>query len=258
MANLLIEIQDNIGILTLNNVDKHNAFDDTIIRTLTENIQSFIETTAIDVIVLKANGKHFSAGADANWMKKMATLSFDDNYNDAKALSTLMHTLYTAPKITVGICQGGAFGGGAGLLACCDLVFASTRASIAFPEVKLGLIPAVISPYVIDIIGKRKAMYYFLTGESMDAETAKNLTLFHQIYPEETLLQHAFSYITLLAHGPKETLRETKLLVHHVSHTHYDDNLRHHTVQAIATQRVSTEGQCGLHAFLNKTKPKWN
>ncbi|HET7404328.1 MAG TPA: enoyl-CoA hydratase-related protein, partial [Usitatibacter sp.] len=165
MSALAIERQGPLGLVTLNRADRHNAFDDALIAELTAALRELEADDGIRVVILAAAGRSFSAGADLNWMRRMAAYSMDDNRRDALALGELMRTLAHLAKPTIARVQGAAYGGGVGLVACCDIAVATQEATFSFSEVKLGLIPAVISPYAIAAIGERAARRYFLTGE---------------------------------------------------------------------------------------------
>jgi methylglutaconyl-CoA hydratase len=167
-SHISTDIDDAIALVTLSNPDKHNAFDDSLIAELTAIFKSLDVNAAIRVVVLSAAGKSFSAGADLNWMKRMAAYSEEENFRDASALAGLMRTLHGLSKPTIARVQGAAYGGGVGLIACCDMAVGTHEAAFALSEVRIGLIPAAISPYVIAAIGQRAAHRYFLTGERLD------------------------------------------------------------------------------------------
>jgi len=188
--NLIIEKTANgLGKITLNRIEVHNAFDDKYIEQLTLAIKKLEQDSSVQIIVLAAAGKSFSAGADLNWMKRSANYNQEQNYQDAMQLAQLMHTLYSCKKLTLAIVQGNAFGGGVGLIACCDIVLASEQAKFCFSEVKLGLIPAVISPYIIKTIGARHSRRYFASGELFDATKAKQIQLIHEVFASNELQQ---------------------------------------------------------------------
>src|SRR5687768_9545465 len=183
--SLAVERQGPVGLLTLNRPEKHNAFDDLLIRELTEALRSMEAEDGVRVVVLSAAGKSFSAGADLNWMRRMASFSKDENQRDAMALAALMRTLAHLRKPTIARVHGPAYGGGVGLVACCDIAIGSHGATFALSEVKLGLIPAVISPYVVAAIGERAAARYFISGERFDSGEAWRLGLLHDIAPTD-------------------------------------------------------------------------
>ena len=245
-----------VGRITLSNPDKHNAFDDELIKGLTGAFTLLGEDEEIRVVVLAGEGKSFSAGADLNWMKRMAGYSHADNLEDARALALLMKTINFLPKPVIGLVQGAAFGGGVGLVACCDMVLASERASFCLSETKLGLIPAVISPYVVDAIGARTARRYFLTAERFDADQALSLGLIHEkVVPEELELRGLELIDQLLSVGPA-AVAAAKDLIFAVDRP-VTEAVIEDTARRIADIRASDEGREGLSAFLEKRKPSW-
>ena len=258
MTILLSETQHHVHIITLNRTDKHNAFDDQLLTDLQLRLDKAIVDPSIRVIVLRAHGQHFSAGADVAWMQRMITLNETENLADAMILARLMHTLHQCPKPTIAMVQGAAYGGGAGLVAACDIAIATHTARFCFSEVKLGLIPAVISPYVIKAIGERAATWLFMSAEVIDAKQAHALQLVQHCVPENELTTYTLDYAHQLAAQAPEAVRAAKALVRQVVNHPINTELQHMTAALIAKQRVSAEGQHGLHAFLNKKKPKWN
>lgn len=258
MSDLLYETQDHLGLLTLNRVEKHNAFDNHLLSEMQNQLDAAITDSQVRVIVLKANGKHFSAGADLAWMQDMARYSEAENIKDAMVLGKLMYTLNQSPKPTLAMVHGSAFGGGAGLAAACDITLASTSARFCFSEVKLGLIPAVISPYVVKAIGERNAKALFMSAELFDAAKALSLNLIQHCVPEENLLEFTLNYAKQISNNAPEAVRASKILAAHVANKKIDEELVYYTASLIAQKRVSTEGQQGLNAFLNKEKPNWN
>lgn len=258
MSDLLTEQHTNVLIITLNRVDKQNAFDDALLNSLQLILDEAINNPLVRVIILKSNGKHFSAGADLHWMQRMANFSEEENLNDAMGLAYLMRTLHECPKPVIAVVQGAAFGGGAGLAAACDIVIAATTARFCFSEVKLGLIPAVISPYVVKAIGERAAKWLFMSAEIIDAPTAKQLNLVHYCLEEDKLWSFAFDYAHQIASLAPEAVIACKSLVNTVANQPITDDLVAKTASLIAKKRVSPEGQQGLQAFLNKTIPSWN
>lgn len=258
MTDILYETQNHVHILTLNRVNKHNAFDDNLLTDLQLLLDKAIADPSIRVIVLKANGKHFSAGADLAWMQRMAAFSEAENLADAKVLARVMYTLNQSPKPTIAIVQGAAYGGGAGLVAACDIALAAHTAQFCFSEVKLGLIPAVISPYVVKAIGEKAATWLFMSAELFDAKRAFELQLVQHCVPEDELLAYGLHYAQQIAQLAPGAVRAAKALVRKVAHQPITEELQHITADLIAKQRVSAEGQQGLQAFLNKEKPTWN
>jgi methylglutaconyl-CoA hydratase len=258
MTQILTETDGPIGIVTLNNPEKHNAFDDVLISDLTQALAALDTNKQIRVVVLSAAGKSFSAGANLNWMKRMATYSQEENTRDAIGLAALMRTLHGLSKPTIARVQGAAYGGGVGLVACCDIAVGTHEAAFSLSEVKLGLIPAVISPYVIAAIGARAAHRYFLTAERFDAAEAYRLGLLHELTPSDDEMDEMINNIcgALLAGGPASQ-HEAKLLIAAVANKPIDDGLIKGTAQRIARVRASEEGKEGVSAFLEKRKARW-
>ena len=258
MSYVLSEIDGPLGIITLNNPDKHNAFDDVLIADLTASLNAMAQSAQVRVVILSAAGKSFSAGADLNWMKRIAGYSAEENFRDAMGLGTLMRTLHALPKPTIARVQGAAYGGGVGLIACCDIAVGTQAAAFSLSEVKLGLIPAVISPYVISAIGERAAHRYFLTAEKFDASEAYRLGLLHELSQTEDDMDEKINALcaALLAAGPRSQA-EAKSLIAAVAHQPINDALVADTAQRIAQVRASPEGREGLAAFLEKRKPAW-
>lgn len=256
MSDVLSEIQGHVLLITLNRISKHNAFDDNLLTDLQIILDDAQEHPQVRVILLKANGRHFSAGADIAWMQRMAQFSEEENLADAKILARLMYTLYQSKKPTIAMVQGAAMGGGAGLVAACDMAIASSSAQFCFSEVKLGLIPAVISPYVIKAIGERATTSLFMSAETFDAKRALELNLVQHCVQEEELLSFTLHYAQQIAQWSPQPVSAAKSLVRQVATMPINDELQHLTATLIAKQRVSSDGQQGLQAFLNKKNPK--
>lgn len=248
-----------VARVELNRPDKHNAFNAEIIAALTNALQSLDRDAKVRVVVLTGAGKSFSAGADLNWMKSMANYSEAENLEDSLKLAELMQVLDNLRKPTIARVNGHVFGGGVGLVACCDIAISVEGAKFALSEVKLGLVPAVISPYVIAAIGERHARRFFLTAEAMVAPVAQSIGLVHEVVPDGELDAAVEKEINLLLQGGPEAQAAAKHLVRQVCH--HDDNAEAHlkksTAELIAQIRVSDEGQEGLSAFLEKRKPRW-
>ena len=256
-----VQIADHAGIreLRLNRPDVHNAFDDRLIAELTAALHAAGEDPSVRVVVLTGVGASFSAGADLHWMRGMATASEADNREDSLRLAALMRTLQFLPKPTIARVNGAAYGGGVGLIACCDIAIGVSTAKFGLTEVKLGLVPAVISPYVIAAIGLRHARRLFLTGEIFDADMAAQIGLLHQAVPAEYLDDTVHNALKLLAKAGPLAQREAKQLafgMHGFTATEAD-RIDHENAALIARLRVSAEGQEGLGAFLDKRAPKW-
>jgi len=245
-----------VATVTLTRAWVHNAFDDVLIARLTEVFTSMGENPAVRVVVLAAEGKSFSAGADLNWMKRMAGYSREENLADAKALATMLETIDRCPKPTLALVQGAAYGGGVGLVAACDIAIGTAGASFSLSEVKLGIIPAVISPYVLNAIGPRAARRYMLTGERFDAEEAHRIGLLHDVVGSEELVGAGELMISALLQAGPNAQTAVKDLIRAVSFC-APDAVMDKTAGRIADLRVSAEGQEGLGAFLEKRKPSW-
>jgi methylglutaconyl-CoA hydratase len=258
MSALAIERQGPIGLITLNRPERHNAFDDALIAELTESLRSMEAEDGVRIVVLAAVGKSFSAGADLEWMRRMAGYSKEENVNDAMGLAALMRTLAHLGKPTVARVQGNAFGGGVGLIACCDIAISAQSASFSLSEAKLGLIPAVISPYVVAAMGERAARRYFLTAERFEAAEAWRLGLVNELAMGEGDLDEKVGTIvdSLLACGPVAQ-REAKELIRAVAGRPVSSELIQDTAQRIARVRASPEGREGVTAFLEKRRAAW-
>lgn len=243
--------------LTLNRPELHNAFDDALIAELTTALRELEANPQVRVVILAANGKSFSAGADLNWMRRMADYSEAENLADSRALAELMATLNHLAKPTLALVQGAAYGGGVGLVACCDIAIASSSARFGLTESRLGLLPAVISPYVIEAIGPRQARRWFATGEHFDAETALRIGLVHQLVEPERLDEAVQRQLALLDKAGPIASSSAKQLVRQVRDSHDRDALDRDNAALIARLRVSAEGQEGLGAFLDKRAPHW-
>jgi len=252
-----VDVRNNIGLVALNRPDVHNAFNEKLIGELTTVLQALDAQAAVRAVVLTGHGKSFCAGADLNWMKKMAAYDAAENLADAQALALMLRTLNGLSKPTVACVRGAAFGGGVGLVACCDIAVAAHDAIFSLSEAKLGLIPATISPYVIEAIGARQARRYFLTAERFTAAEAFRIGLVHDIVPEPELDARINELLgELLVAGPVAQL-ECKALIRGVAHKPIDADVIAGTAEHIAAVRASPEGKEGVAAFLGKRSPKW-
>ena len=249
--------QNGIVRVTLNRPDIHNAFDDELIAQLTSTFLELDQDDSIRVLILDAAGKSFSAGADLNWMKKMSEYSLEDNLQDSQCLADLMSSLHGMRCSTIASVQGAAYGGGVGLVACCDIAVASMNASFCFSEVKLGLIPAVISPYVVQAIGARAAKRYFLTAERFGAKRAAALGLISEFVHETELEASVMSLAELIIENGPEAVTQAKQLIKDVEGQPIDAHLQRMTAHRIATIRASSQGKEGVNAFLEKRKANW-
>ncbi|GLQ90303.1 enoyl-CoA hydratase-related protein [Dyella flagellata] len=256
-----IQVADHAGVreLRLNRPDVHNAFDDRLIAELTTALHAAGSDPAVRVVVLTGEGASFSAGADLNWMRGMAKAGEAENREDSLRLAALMRTLQFLPKPTVARVNGAAYGGGVGLIACCDIAIGVDSAKFGLTEVRLGLVPAVISPYVMAAIGVRQARRLFLTGEIFDAETAARIGLLHEAVAAEYLDDAVHTVLKHLAKAGPSAQREAKQLafnMHGLTEA-AAERLDLENAALIARLRVSEEGQEGLGAFLDKRTPAW-
>jgi methylglutaconyl-CoA hydratase len=256
--SLAVERQGAIGLVTLNRPERHNAFDDELIAELTETLRTIEADDGIRVVVLSGAGKSFSAGADLNWMKRMAGFSVEENKRDAMGLAALMRTLAHLRKPTIARVHGAAYGGGVGLVACCDVAIATLNATFSLSEAKLGLIPAAISPYVVSAIGERAARRYFLTAERFDSAEAFRLGLVHDLAQDEADLDDKVGGLidAMLACSPAAQLA-AKELIRAVSGRPVTSELIRDTADRIAKIRSSPEGREGVAAFLEKRRAAW-
>lgn len=254
--SLLTALEDGVAVLTLNRPEVHNAFDDALIAALTQAYAGAIADPAVRAILLAANGPSFCSGGDLNWMRRMAGYSHAENLADAEKLGRLMQIIDTAPKPTLARVHGSAFAGAIGLIACSDIVVAVPEAEFAVTEVRIGLIPAVISPYLVRAMGARQARRYFLTAERFSAETARTLGLIHDVVPAADLDTAIARHLKALKAASPAALKATKALVAAVDQP-LSEAVIADTARRIADQRASADGREGLSAFLEKRKPNW-
>jgi methylglutaconyl-CoA hydratase len=254
---LLVTVADKVATVTLNRPDLRNAFNEGAIAELARVFDELGRHDAVRAIVLAANGLSFCAGADLNWMKKMAGYSHDENEADAMRLAAMLRTIYLCPKPTVARVQGDCYAGGMGLVAACDIVVASEAAGFCLSEVKLGLIPATISPYVIKAMGEQAARRYFLTAERFDAAEAQRIGVAHAVVAPEALDATVAGIVKALVNNSPHAVRQAKTLVREIVGQPVDDALLLDTAGRIAAIRASTEGREGVASFLEKRKPTW-
>ncbi len=249
---------DGVATITLNRPDVHNAFDAEMIERLADILEDLHGADGIRVVLLEAAGASFSAGADLNWMRHAAEAPFEDNLEDARALGSMLRHLATLPQPTVAVVQGAAYGGGVGLIAACDIALAAASARFSLSEVKLGLVPSVISPHVIAAMGPRAARRYMLTGERFDAAEALRVGLVHQVAEGAAeLAAGAEAVVARLFECAPGAISETKRLIARVAGRALDDHLVDETAHLIATVRAGEEAREGVAAFLEKRKPSW-
>jgi methylglutaconyl-CoA hydratase len=255
-----LELQfDDHGVATLwlNRPEKNNAFNAEMIRELLLAFDAVQERKDVRFMLLRGRGKHFSAGADLEWMRAAAQLDYNANLNDARELAQVMASLYALPMPTLAVVQGAAYGGALGLISCCDMAIGTPDAQFCLSEVRIGLTPAVISPFVVKAIGERAARRYALTAERFSGDRARELGLLAETYSADGLDAAVKEWTdTLLLNSPA-ALRTTKSLLQEVKHGELTPPLRRYTEAAIARIRVSAEGQEGLQAFIDKRKPSW-
>ncbi|SHH76571.1 enoyl-CoA hydratase/isomerase family protein [Ferrimonas marina] len=254
-SHIKVQQQGRIARLVLNRPDKHNAFNAAMIQQITDALQQLSRQPELNLLVLQAEGKHFCAGADLAWMQSQAQMSAEENHTDALALAQMLNALDRFPAPVMALVQGAAYGGALGLIACADLVLAKDNARFCLSEVKLGLIPATISPYVARAIGHRQLRRYALGAETLDAQRAEQLGLVHQVVSD--LDSAAEQWCQRLQQNGPMALRACKELLRHIEQRPLDQALMQDTAHRIARVRVSPEGQEGLTAFFNKRQPHW-
>ena len=250
-------VRDAVATVTLTRPELHNAFDEALIAQLTATFVSLDDNPDVRVVVLAGEGRSFCAGADLNWMKRMAAFGHDENLRDAGALAAMLRALYALSKPTIARVHGAAYGGGVGLVAACDIALAVPEAAFALSEARLGLIPATIGPYVIEAIGARQARRYFLTAERFTAAEALRIGLVHEVVAADRLDARIGELVASLeAAGPRAQL-ECKALIRGVAHRPIDDDVIAGTAEHIAAVRASPEGREGVAAFLGKRAAEW-
>lgn len=253
---ILVAREERVVRISLNRPEVHNAFNSIMVRELITAFEETKKDGAVRVVVLTGVGESFCAGADLNWMREIIRYSFEQNLKESLEVAELMHLIYTLPKPTIARVNGAAIGGGNGLFSACDIVIASERAKFGLSEVKIGLVPAAISPYVIRRIGESAAHELFLTGERFDARRAAEIGLVNKAVPHEALDEKVDEVIRLLLSSGPEAIASCKELLHKVPAMSLEEAKRY-TADMIARLRVSQEGQEGMAAFLEKRKPKW-
>ncbi|MGQ3671446.1 enoyl-CoA hydratase/isomerase family protein [Xanthobacter sp. TB0136] len=257
MQHLIMTRADGVATVTLNRPEVRNAFNDVLIRELTETFTALGRDESVRVIVLAASGKAFCAGADLAWMERMAHYSHAENLADAMALATMLRTIHECPVPVIARVQGDAFAGGVGLVAACDMVVAAEHARFCLSEVRLGLIPATIAPYVMAALGRRMSQRYFLTAEVFSAQAAALCGLVHEVTGADALDEVTGRYCAHLIQAAPTALAACKRLLRDVGGRPVDDALVQDTAARIADIRASAHGREGMQAFLNKTRPSW-
>lgn len=251
------QLAPGVAIIWLNRPELRNAMNDTMIAELTDAFEAAIEDEAIRAIVLAGRGTAFCAGGDLNWMRRAREMSPEEAFDDSRKLARLLRTIHESPKPVVARVQGAAFAGGMGLVAACDIAVGSHEAKFCLSEVKLGLVPAMISPYVIEAIGARQARRWFLTGEVFEAGEAWRIGLIQEVCPADELDGTVNMVLGHLVQAGPVALGEAKRLIRDVAGKPIDDALTDGTARLIATLRASAEGQEGIAAFFDKRKPSW-
>ncbi len=257
MKHLLLSFHQGVATVTLNRPEVRNAFNDEVIVELTAAFLALSDRDDVRAVVLAANGSAFCAGADLNWMKRMATYTRDENLADGRGLARMLEVIYTCPKPTVARIQGDVYAGGMGLVAACDMAVAAEGAHFCLSEVKIGLIPATISPYVIRAMGSRAAHRWFLTAERFSAAQAHGMGLVHEVVPVDQLDAQVQAITGALVTAGPDAMRACKRLLHEVGGREITPGLIDRTVEGIADIRASQEGREGIRAFLEKRKPAW-
>jgi methylglutaconyl-CoA hydratase len=258
-APVLLDVSPaGVAVITLNRPDKHNAFNAEVIAALSDVFETLRANEGVRIVFLRGSGKSFSAGADLDWMKASALFTEADNEEDALALANMLRRLYELPQMTVALVQGAAMGGGAGLLAACDVGVVMKDAQIRFSEVRLGLTPATISPYVVRAVGPKWARALFASGEGFDGEFAGKIGLAQYVVAtQEEMVEMEEHLATLAFSTAPGAVADAKRLVDDVFGQEIDHGLAVQTAKAIARRRASEEGQEGLAAFLERRKPRW-
>lgn len=255
---LQVELQGGVARVTLNRPEVRNAFNDGLIAQITQAFSVLGQNADVRCIVLSAEGVAFCAGADLNWMRRMADYTREQNLADAAQLAEMLRVIHTCPKPVVARVQGDVFAGGMGLVAACDMAVSVESAQFCLSEVKLGLVPATISPYVIRAMGERAAHRYFLTAERFDATEALRLGFVHAVVPAQALDATVDGWVQALCAASPNAVRECKRLLHTVAGRAVDAPLIAQTVECIADIRASAEGREGVQAFLQKRRPSWD
>lgn len=253
---IALSIEHKIARVMLNRPEIHNAFNEVMIAELMEVFQKLKADDKLRVAILTGEGKSFCAGADLHWMKKMKGYTYEENFEDALALAELMYEMFCFPKPLVGRINGAAIGGGTGLVSVCDIVIAAETAKFSFSEVKIGLVPACISPYILNRVGFTRANLLFITGERFDARRALEVGLVDEVCPLEELDGRVDKMVKQLISSGPQALATAKQLLRDIPHMAMEEK-RRHSADVLAKLRISDEGQEGLAAFLEKRKPRW-
>ncbi len=257
LQTIVYRTDGNVARVVFNRPEVHNAFNDTMIKELSSVFDDIEKRPDIRVVIVTGEGKSFCAGADLNWMRRVKDYSYEDNLKESLDLAEMLFKVYASPKPTIARVNGAAIGGGTGLVAVCDIAIAAEKAKFSFSEVKLGLIPACISPYVLKKCGEGKCREFFLTGERLTAEKACAAGLVNAVISLDEIDAYITSIVALLVSSGPEAISTCKELLRNVSGMSLED-AKKYTAEVIAKLRISDEGQEGMNAFLEKRKPVWN
>lgn len=253
---ILLQTKESVAWLYFNRPEVHNAFNAVLIEEMSDAVNRLSEDSSSRIIVLTGSGTSFCAGADLNWMREIVNYSYDQNLEESLALAEVLHMIFSLPKPTIAMVNGAAIGGGTGFLSACDIAVAAEDALFGLSEVKIGLVPAAISPYVIRKIGESKAREYFLTGRRVTAAKAQEIGLVNEVVPGKDLLKTVENLIDLLLTSGPEAIASCKELIFNVPLMTVEE-AKEYTAKMIAGLRISEEGQEGMAAFLEKRKPRW-
>ncbi len=253
----VIKQPDGVARLTLNRPEKRNALNKEMMVSITEQLFKWSGDDSIHALILDASGSCFCAGADIEWMQRATDFSYEENVKDAKVLGNLLELLYHFPRPVITLVHGSAYGGALGIIAASDITLAKPDAVFCLSEVRIGLIPAVISPYIVQAIGLRQARRYTLSAETISAHKAQTLGLIHEVIEEQAFSQYSEELIKNLRNGSPESQGQTKALLRYVNTKSINPQLVQYTAEMIAHTRTSRHGQEGTTAFLEKRKPSW-
>jgi len=254
MDKINLDINQHIAKIVINNPEKNNSFDNNIIKEFTKILNKLKSNQDVTIIILEAEGKYFSSGADLAWMQETINYSREENYTDSLELAQMLHLLYTMPQVTIAKVNGPAFGGGVGLVACCDIAIAAKNTTFCFSEVKLGLVPAIISPYIIRTIGLKQAKRYFVTAEIISAQKALDIELITEVVELDNLDKVVDDYVEKISKNSSFAVRNCKDLLKYINNKELNLELLSYTAHKIANLRVSPDAQDRLKKFLKIDK----
>ena len=258
MENILFETENNIATITLNRPEVRNAMDEETIAQLHAAFDKAAADETVRVLVLRGEGKAFCAGGDLNWMRRAADFGEAENIADAQKLGDMLYALHTLNKPTIALVHGAVYGGGVGLVCACDVALGLESSKFCLPEAKIGLIPSVISPYVIAATGQRHARRLFMTAEVIEGVKAQETGLLHEVFSAEKAQQEALeSLLATIKQNSPNAMGAAKEQIFKIAHKKLDESLVAETTKDIATQRATAEAKEGVSAFLEKRKPDW-